>query len=483
MSDLFSMMIPGARGEGAPLAVHAPYDGSLIATVERAGPAGVAAALETADRLFRDRDAWLGPARRIEILTRAASLLEERREDLALEASREGGKPLRDSLVEADRAADSLRSCVERLRTAAGREIPMNINAASAGRVAFTRREPVGVVLAFSAFNHPLNLIAHQVGPAVAAGCPVIVKPAEATPLSCWRFVAILREAGLPDAWCQPLLATDLDVAGSMVSDPRVGFFSFIGSSKIGWMLRSRLAPGARCALEHGGAAPVLIAADADLESAVPLLVKGGFYHAGQVCVSVQRIFAHERVARELSERLAAAAGALEVGDPTRDGTDVGPLIRTGEVRRVQEWIDEAVGGGAVAVTGGRSVSERIYAPTVLWDPPAGARVSRLEVFGPVVCVYPVRDLDEGIARANELPLRFQAAVFTRDLDTAFRAAGRLCASAVMVNDHTAFRVDWMPFGGLAESGLGTGGIPFTMDDMTVEKLVVFRSKEWGFGD
>jgi acyl-CoA reductase-like NAD-dependent aldehyde dehydrogenase len=233
MSDLFPMMIPGARAEGAPLAVHAPYDGSLIATVERAGPAGVAAALETADRLFRDRDAWLGPARRIEILTRAASLLEERREDLALEASREGGKPLRDSLVEADRAADSLRSCVERLRTAAGREIPMNINAASAGRVAFTRREPVGVVLAFSAFNHPLNLIAHQVGPAVAAGCPVIVKPAEATPLSCWRFVAILREAGLPDAWCQPLLATDLDVAGSMVSDPRVGFFSFIGSSKI----------------------------------------------------------------------------------------------------------------------------------------------------------------------------------------------------------------------------------------------------------
>jgi acyl-CoA reductase-like NAD-dependent aldehyde dehydrogenase len=209
------------------------------------------------------------------------------------------------------------------------------VNAASAGRLAFTQLEPRGVVVAFSAFNHPLNLIAHQVGPAVATGCPVIVKPAEATPLSCWRFVEILHEAGLPPEWCQALMTTDLNVAGQLVSDSRVGFFSFIGSAKVGWMLRSKLAPGARCALEHGGAAPVIMARDADLDDALPLLAKGGFYHAGQVCVSVQRVFAHRAVARQVAEKLAELAYEMTVGDPTLPVTEVGPLIREAEVTRV----------------------------------------------------------------------------------------------------------------------------------------------------
>lgn len=478
MPDHFPLMVPGTKPDKKHAEVCSPYDGSLIGTVERTGLAGVQTALETAYSLFRNPDAWLSAGERISILERTAAIMYERREELAVEAAREGGKPLMDSLVEANRAVDSIRGCVEQLRTRAGSEIPMALNPASTGRLAFTRHEPIGVVVAFSAFNHPLNLVAHQVGPAVATGCPVIVKPAEATPLSCMRFVAILREAGLPEEWCQALQTTDLDVAGALVSDPRVGFFSFIGSDRVGWMLRSKLAPGARCALEHGGAAPVIVAADADLDGALPLLSKGGFYHAGQVCVSVQRVFADKRIARKLADGLAHAGNALKVGDPTLQDTEVGPLIREAEVKRVGQWVQEAVDGGADLLSGGKSISASCFAPTVLFDPPADAKVSTLEIFGPVICVYPYEDMDAAIARANSLPLAFQAAVFTRDLDTALRASRRLDASAVMVNDHTAFRVDWMPFAGLKKSGLGIGGIPYTMSDMQVEKLVVIRSAE-----
>jgi acyl-CoA reductase-like NAD-dependent aldehyde dehydrogenase len=289
-----------------------------------------------------------------------------------------------------------------------------------------------------------------------------------------------------------------------MVADRRVGFFSFIGSGEVGWQLRSRLAPGARCSLEHGGVAPVVVAADADLDDALPLLVRAGFYHAGQVCVSVQRIFAQRAIARTLAERLADAARSLTVGDPTLPGTAVGPLIRETEVRRVDEWVQEAVQRGSGLLCGGQPMFvvpasagdspfvvpasagcprlkaelQTCYAPTVLFDPPAETRVMTHEVFGPVVCVSPYDELDEAIARANSLPYAFQAAVFTRNLDAALRASRRLNASAVMINDHTAFRVDWMPFAGLRESGLGTGGIPYTIEDMQVRKMIVIRSKE-----
>ena len=224
--------------------------------------------------------------------------------------------------------------------------------------------------------------------------------------------------------------------------------------------------------------APVIVAKDADLDCALPLLSKGGFYHAGQVCVSVQRVLADQHIAHELADRLADVSKALKVGDPTSPDTEVGPLIREAEVKRVGEWVEEAVDGGADLLSGGAPISASCYAPTVLFNPPRDANVSTKEIFGPVICVYSFSDMDAAIAQANELPVVFQAAVFTRGLDTALRAARRLSASAVMVNDHTAFRVDWMPFAGLERSGLGTGGIPYTMKDMQVEKMVVIRSKE-----
>lgn len=458
--------------------VHAPYDRSVIGEAPTADEADVERALAGGHALHRDRDRWLPAARRIEILERAQALLRERAESLAVEAAREGGKPLIDSRVEVARAADSLKICVETLRTQAGEVIPMGVNAASANRLAFTQTEPIGLCVAVSAFNHPLNLIAHQVGPAIAAGCPVVVKPAPTTPLSCFRFVDILREAGLPDDWCTPLLPVDLDLATRLVTDPRVAFFSFIGSAKVGWMLRSKLAPGTRCALEHGGVAPVILAADADLAYALPLVAKGGFYHAGQVCVSVQRVYADRAVAARFAEQLAGAADKLVVGDPTRPETEVGPLITPADVQRVHAWVERAVAGGARLLAGGKPLSETCYAPTVLLDPPADVEVSTQEVFGPVVCVYSTDSLDDAIARANSLPVSFQSAVFTRSLDTALRCYQRLDASAVMVNDHTAFRVDWMPFAGLRISGHGVGGIPHTIHDLQVRKMLVVRSPE-----
>lgn len=476
MNEKFSLLVPGATTDDGVLKVFAPYDNSLIAEVTTADETAVEKALETASALYHNKAGWLHPSRRIEILEKTAEIMASRADMLALEAAREGGKPLVDSQIEVTRAIDSVKSCVETLRTDAGQEIPMNLNAASTGKLAVTRREPIGVVVALSAFNHPLNLIVHQVGPAVATGCPVIVKPAKTTPLSCMRFVEILHAAGLPKQWCQAMVVNDRDVVQKLVSDERVGFLTFIGSANVGWMLRSKLAPGTRCALEHGGAAPAIVAADADLTEAIPGLAKGGFYHAGQVCVSVQRIFAHSSIARDLAQRLGEAARSQKIGDPTLPDTDVGPLIRPAEVDRVENWVNEAVEAGAELITGGRRISETCYSCTVLYDPPATAKVSTLEIFGPVICIYPYDDLQGAIHQANALPYAFQAAVYTRDIDTAMECYKQLDAAAVMINEHTAFRVDWMPFAGLKQSGYGIGGIPYTMRDMQVDKLMVLKS-------
>jgi acyl-CoA reductase-like NAD-dependent aldehyde dehydrogenase len=478
MAERYALMVPGAKSSTPAIDVVSPYNRRKIGRVATADMAVAERALKTAHALYRDRDAWLPAWQRVDILERAVEIMSRRADYLALESAREGGKPLVDSQHEVARAIDGVKLCIEALRTQAGEEIPMGISRSSVHRLAFTSLEPIGVVTAVSAFNHPLNLIVHQVCPAVAVGCPVIVKPSEVTPLSCMRLVKILREAGLPDEWCQPMVAAGRDVSEKIVTDRRVGFFSFIGSAGVGWMLRSKLAPGTRCALEHGGVAPVIMAADADVKRALPLLAKGGFYHAGQVCVSVQRIFAHSSIAKTVARGLAREANALKVGDPTKASTEVGPLIRPSEVDRVAEWVEEAKAGGAKVLAGGKRLSRTCYAPTVLWDPPRKARVSQKEVFGPVVCVYPFRSLDQAIARANSLDVSFQAAVFTQDLDTALRVYKRIDGSAVMLNDHTAFRVDWMPFAGLKHSGHGVGGIHHTMEEMQIKKMMVLNSPE-----
>jgi len=241
-------------------------------------------------------------------------------------------------------------------------------------------------------------------------------------------------------------------------------------------MLRSKLAPGARCALEHGGAAPVILASPYDADLSLSSILKGGFYHAGQVCVSVQRVFAPSSDAAKFARSLAKRAKALIVGAPEDPATEVGPLIRTGEVDRVAEWVDEAVAAGTKLLCGGEKISNTCYAPTVLLNPPDGLAVSTMEIFGPVVCVYAYDDIDAAVTQANALPVAFQAAVFSNDNDQAMRLYKQLDASAVMINDHSAFRDDVMPFAGLRESGLGIGGIPYTMEDMQIDKMMVVKS-------
>ncbi len=478
MVDHYSLMIAEKRSTHEHLEVTSPYDGSLIATCEVANEMDVDQALATAYTLFEDRPKHLPLSKRLEILEKTAVLMEEKAESLAISAAQEGGKPLIDSRVEVARAIDGVKICIETMRVDGGEVIPMGVNPASAGKIAFTTKEPRGVVVAVSAFNHPLNLIVHQVAPAVAAGCPVIVKPAKKTPISCCRFVELLLEAGLPKEWCQVLILDSSALATQLVTDDRVSFFSFIGSAKVGWMLRSKLAPGTRCALEHGGVAPVVVAADADMNQMLPKLVKAGFYHAGQVCVSVQRVYAHESIALELAEKIAGAASRLIVGDPINEATEVGPLIDPAEVKRIDQWVHEAVDGGARLLCGGKPISETCYECTVLYNPPESSTVSISEVFGPVVCVYSYADVDEAVGMANSLPYSFQAAVFTRNIDLAMKLYKTINGSAIMVNEHTAFRVDWMPFAGLKSSGYGVGGIPHTIKDMQVEKMLVIHSDE-----
>jgi acyl-CoA reductase-like NAD-dependent aldehyde dehydrogenase len=450
------------------------FDRAPITRLESDDQAALERKIDAAQRLSADRGARLKPHQRMDILRKLATLMAGKREHLGHQIAREGGKPLADAFIEVDRAIDGVRSAVDELRVRAGREIPMGLTPASDDRRAFTILEPIGVVAAISAFNHPLNLIVHQVVPAIAVSCPVIVKPAAATPLSCLAFVALVHEAGLPAAWCQTFVPETNELAEALATDARIAFLSFIGSSRVGWHLRSKLPPGTRCALEHGGAAPVIIDRSADLERLIEPIVKGGYYHAGQVCVSVQRIFVHADSARAFLDRFAARVAALKVGDPVLAETEVGPLIAPREADRVSAWIDEAVSAGARRIGGGR-LSSTTLRPSILVDPPTTAKVSSLEVFGPVTCVYQYEHLDDAISAANALPLAFQASIFTEDLRTAFATAERLAASAVMVNDHSAFRTDWMPFAGRRQSGYGIGGIPYSMQAMTEEKMIVFR--------
>ncbi len=475
MPDHFKILVSGAVADGKN-EVTAPFDGTLIATIETGGSEAVDQALTTAHALYRSRKNWLTAEQRISVLDKTATIMQSRFNELAIEAAREGGKPLVDSKIEVGRAIDGIKNCVEVLRTEHGEEIPMSKNASSMNRLAFTTHEPIGVVVAVSAFNHPLNLAVHQIGPAVAAGCPVVIKPASDTPLSCYRLIGILREAGLPEGWCQGIVTSNREAATQLVTDNRVAFFSFIGSASVGWSLRSQLAPGARCALEHGGVAPVIVAEDTDMDDTVALLSKAGFYHAGQVCVSVQRVFAHKSIARHLAERIAEAGNKMKVGDPILPDTDIGPLIRHKETDRINEWVKDAVTKGAELISGGNKITDSTFEATVLFNAPADATISSNEIFGPVICVYEYDNIDDAIAQANSLDVSFQAAVFSKNIDTCMHAFKQLDASAVMVNDHTAFRVDWMPFAGLKHSGHGVGGIPHTFKDMQIEKMMVIRS-------
>lgn len=455
--------------------VTSPFDGKVVGTVPFTSVEGVEKAIDVAYEKFLDVDNWLPKYKRIEILENLMEIMSSQVEELTILCASEGGKPYMDSKVEIQRAINGVKIAIEQLAVQEGQEIAMGHTASSANRMAYTMKEPIGVVAAISAFNHPFNLAVHQVIPALAVGCPVIIRPATQTPMSAVRLVELLKEAGLPDGWAQAIVC-DRQGGELLVTSPKTAFFTFIGSGPVGWYLNSKSSPGTRAALEHGGVAPVIVEPDADIDAMIPDLGKGGFYHAGQVCVSVQRVYVHESIVDEVASKLTDYASKLVVGDQLDPKTEVGPLINNNEVNRVEEWVNEAVEKGGKILTGGKRISDSCYEPTVILNPADDALVSTKEVFGPVVIVYSYSNIDEAIARANSLDVSFQAAVFTKNIDTALKAVKRLNGTTVMVNDHTAFRVDWMPFGGAKTSGLGLGGIPDSMNEMQNQKMMVIKS-------
>lgn len=460
------------------LAVANPSTGEEIASLPMDDALSAQLKLKLARKRFDDRDNHLPLHQRILLLEHTAQLMQDEAEQLALGIAHEGGKPLVDARVEVTRAIAGLRIAVAEVSAQHGHVIPLGGERAAFGRRAFTQKFPRGVVLAFSAFNHPLNLIVHQVIPAFASGCPCVVKPAADTPLSCLRLVELMHRAGVPKDYVSCVITDDLSIASALVASEDIAFFSFIGSARVGWMLRASLQPGVRCALEHGGVAPAIVCQSADLDVAVPSIAKGGFYHAGQVCVSTQRVYVHESLYDAFVAKLCAVVGDLTVGNAAHPETEVGPLIRPAEAERVAQWVDEAVAMGAEIGVGGQSLSGNFFQPTVLLSPPEQAKVSQLEIFGPVVCVYAFSALEQALAVANLHPHAFQAAIYAQDIESINTAYAALDASAVMINDHTAFRDDAMPFAGLSESGLGVGGIPYTIEDMQFEKMMVIKHQQ-----
>ena len=449
--------------------VSSPFSGEALGEVGGDTSTEVGRSLEQWSRGFP----VLSPEKRAQILEALSQGIRERAEFLAELIAKEGGKPLLDARVEVARAATTVQLCAKAaLEMGQLAEVDLGTTSAVGGRRATSRREPIGPVLAISAFNHPLNLIAHQAGSAIAAGCPFILKPALETPLCAEWFKNKLLELGWPSDLIRFSVAENSQVE-IWARDPRVRFISFIGSARVGWHLRSVAAPGTRLALEHGGSAPVVVDDSADLETAIPQLIKGAFYHAGQVCVSVQRIYYAKNLEPEFLKRFTEAVDRLRVGDPLLEKTDVGPLIRARELTRLKEWIGEAVAQGAELLRGGAALANQCFQPTVLWKAPQNAKVIQEEVFGPLVSLMPFGDLDEAIELANGVPWEFQAGIFSKKEDRVQKAIEGLRASAVLVNSATTFRTDAMPFGGRGPSGLGVGGIPYSVIEMTQDKLIV----------
>ena len=328
------------------LAVVNPSTGEAITNLDMDDAQSAQLKLSEARRRFDDRTSLIPLHERIALLQRTAQLMQDQAEELALGIAHEGGKPLADARVEVTRAIAGVGIAIAEVSAQHGHVIPLGSEAAAFGRRAFTQKFPRGVVLAFSAFNHPLNLIVHQVIPAFAAGCPCIVKPAADTPLSCLRLVELMHSAGVPQDYVSCVITDNLDIASALVASEDIAFFSFIGSARVGWMLRASLQPGVRCALEHGGVAPAIVCESADLDIAIPSIAKGGFYHAGQVCVSTQRVYVHESLYDLFVNKICAVVADLKVGIAADPETQVGPLIRLAEVERIAQWVDEAVAMG-----------------------------------------------------------------------------------------------------------------------------------------
>jgi acyl-CoA reductase-like NAD-dependent aldehyde dehydrogenase len=455
------------------IVVRSPFDGHEIAGVPRCGPDDVDRAVDAAKAARRDDPipAW----RRAEILDTAARRHAARTQAQARIIAEEAAKPIKTARVEARRAVSTFTFAASAARGLTGEMIPMDAADVGEGKIAFTLRVPIGVVGAISPFNFPLNLVAHKVAPAIAAGCPVVLKPASQTPVSALVLARLLiDECGLPPGHLNVVTGGGATVGNALVEHPDVAMITFTGSPEVGWDIRARAARK-KVGLELGNNAPVILEPDADVGAAAAKISVAGFSHAGQSCISTQRVYVHDDVADTFLDDLVERAEALVVGDPLDEATDVSALISGAERDRVQAWVRQATEAGATIACGGE-VRDGILAPTVLTDVTPDMKVCSLEVFGPVVAVQRYRDLDDAIALANDTRYGLQAAIFTADLRRALRAVRSLDFGGVLVNEVPTYRADQMPYGGLRDSGNTREGPKYAVEEMTEPRLVILQT-------
>jgi glyceraldehyde-3-phosphate dehydrogenase (NADP+) len=452
--------------------VRNPYNNELIDTVPSADKSDVEAAYQAAEQGYRiNRD--LPVHQRISILYRAAEILRERSEEFARTIATEGSKTIKEARKEASRCIDTITISAEEARRVAGETVPFSSREGSENRVGYYYRFPIGVILAITPFNDPLNLVAHKVGPAIAGGNSVVLKPATVTPLSALKLGEAMIEAGLPWKVLNIVTGYGSKIGDALVTDPRARMISFTGGTEAGEEIVKK-AGLKKIGMELGSNSPVIVMDDADLEQAVELCVSGAFWAVGQNCIGVQRIYIHENIYDRFERAFVEQTSKMKVGYQLDEATDMGPMITESEAERVEKWVKEASEEGAELLCGGRR-NGTLFDPTVFKNMPDQARLNCEEVFGPVVSLYKVSSLDEAISSANSVRYGLHGAIFTRSLTHAFKAIKELDVGGVMVNDSTDYRIDMMPFGGVKWSGLGREGIKFALLEMTEPKVVCFN--------
>ena len=469
----YKLLIDGEWvGGGSTLEVKNKYNGEIVGVLPTARKEDLDAALAAAERA-EDVMADMPAHKRASILLRTAELMRERSEDLAKTVAAEAGKALKFARAEVDRAASVFTIAAEEAKRLHGETIPLDAVPSGEGYFGYWTRRPVGVIAAISPFNFPLNLVAHKVAPALAAGNTLVLKPATTTPLAAVKLCQILQEAGLPAGAINLVVGSGGTVGEWLITDERVDKITFTGSPEIGRHILA-VAGIKKVTLELGNNSPVVVAPDADLDFVAKRCALGAFYNSGQVCISVQRIYSQKQVFEPFSEKFVKATEAMVVGDPLDERVDVGPMIDSKEVDRIESWVKEAQGSGASVLTGGRREGT-VYYPTVLSNVDADMKVVAEETFGPVASVISSDDFESALHQANDSKFGLQVGVFTNDVNRVFKAVRKLNFGGVIVNDTPNFRADHMPYGGNRQSGLGREGVKFAMEDMTNIQLVAIR--------
>lgn len=469
----FKLYIDGQWVNAGPeIEVTNKYNGQVIGVLPTARREEVDAAIAAARRASRVM-AELPAYRRSQILARTAQLIADRKEDFALTIAAEAGKALKYARLEVERGISTFTIAAEEAKRLHGETIPLDAVPAGEGYFGFWTRRPVGVIAAISPFNFPLNLVAHKVAPALAAGNSVVLKPASSTPLTAVKLCQVLQEAGLPGGALNLVVGSGGTVGEWLVSDSRVDKVTFTGSPPVGREILSK-AGIKKVTLELGNTSPVVVAPDADLDFVAQRCAVGAYYNSGQVCISVQRIYSQRSIYEPFIEKFVKASQAMVVGDPLDERVDVGPMIDAREVDRIEGWVREATSGGAQVLAGGKRQGS-VYYPTVLVNVNEEMKVVAEEAFAPVASVISSEDFDEALQRANQTEFGLQVGVFTRDIDRVFKAVKELNFGGVIINDTPAFRADHMPYGGNRQSGLGREGVRFAMEEMTNIQMVAVR--------